>query len=336
MRTRAYLRALHETVPRSIRRSRVCRTAIFSSENYSHEINKVTLDTGASSASYIGKEALARFPDVIRRPCRHKVRLGDGITDIVIDELVVLEVSPINDYGEQLAPISTEFYVIEKLGEEALIGLPDILGNYYDYFLSILGSGPSKKPVQVPGNIVTDISSICDDFEDELYKRNPRIKVLHRLAKTARNKLSRYTAVKHKVFNDPEALPRFVTNSVNMIEDEYRVSPKYGSVYADGRVESMVAFISMPMENHLMLNTGDVVKPWELEPEECPEELGTPDALSFGEDILYFMEMSVEDSQREYLEQIEEHISAGMNKDCAKIRALLQRPSSIETFAPSQ
>ena len=47
------------------------------------------------------------------------------------------------------------------------------------------------------------------------------------------------------------------------------------------------------------------------------------------------MEMSVEDSQREYLEQIEEHVSKGMNKDCAKVLDLLRKPTSIETFAPS-
>ena len=326
---------LHENLPQSTRRSKVCRTAKFSSPSFSEYIDRVTYDTGASSASYIGKSALKNFPDAKRHPCRHAVRLGDGVTDIIIDEIVTLDITPINDYGEELEPISTELYVIEKLGNEALIGLPEILGNFFDYFVSILGSGPRKKPVKVLGNIVSDIQSICDDFEDELYKRNPRVKILHRLAKTARRKLACYVSVKDKVVADPEAYSTFSNEVDNTEASEYRVSKKFGTVFADSRVEHMVAFISMPMDNHLILNTGDIVKPWEHEPEECPEELSTPDALPFGEDILNFMEMSVEDSQREYLEQIEEHVSAGMNKDCAKVLDLLRRPTSMETFAPS-
>ena len=334
-RTQTFLRALHENIPRSARRSRVCRAMKFSSELNEAIIDRVTSDTGASSANYIGKKALDRFPDAEVFPCRHNVRLGDGATSVLINGFVVLEVSPIDDYGEELPPISTEFFIMEKLGDEAIIGLPDILGNFFDYFLSILGSGPSKKPIKVLGNIVSDIQDICDSFEDELYKRVPRIKILHRLAKTARNKLSRYTAVKGKVLSDPEAYSTFVNNSVNLSNDEYRVS-KHGTVYADSRVEAMVAFISMPMENHLFINTGDIVKPWELEPEECPEELSTPDALSFSDDILHFMEMPVEDSQREYLESIDEHVSNLMMQQCPKVKDLLQRPTSIETFAPSQ
>ena len=226
-RTQTYLRTLHETVPRSARRSRVCRSAKFSSELHQAQIDRVTLDTGASSANYIGKSAVNRFPDVEIRPCRHNVRLGDGETNLTLDGYVILTVTPMNDYGEELEPVTAEFYIMEKLGDEAIIGLPDILGSFYDYFLSVLGSGPSKKPVKVLGNIVSDIQDICDDFEDELYKRAPRIKVLHRLAKTARNKLSRYTAVKSKVLNDPEATSTFVINSVNLNNDEYRVSKHY-------------------------------------------------------------------------------------------------------------
>ena len=127
---------------------------------------------------------------------------------------------------------------------------------------------------------------------------------------------------------------KYYCRSISLINDEYRVS-KHGIVYADDRVESMVAFISMPLEHHLYLNTGDVVKPWQHEPVECPEEASTPDALPFGEDILHFMEMSVEDSQREYLDSMDEHISDGMKKACPKIRTLLEKPTSIETFAPS-
>ena len=47
------------------------------------------------------------------------------------------------------------------------------------------------------------------------------------------------------------------------------------------------------------------------------------------------MEMPVEESQREYLDSIDEHVSDGMKKTCPKIKSLLERPTSIETFAPS-
>jgi hypothetical protein len=54
------------------------------------------------------------------------------------------------------------------------------------------------------------------------------------------------------------------------------------------------------------------LEPWSLLPELCPEEVDTPDPLSFGEDILHFMECSVDESREEYFEMLPKHISEDM------------------------
>jgi hypothetical protein len=39
-----------------------------------------------------------------------------------------------DNYGDYTDPITTAFYVVPTLGNEVIVGLPDILGNYFDHF----------------------------------------------------------------------------------------------------------------------------------------------------------------------------------------------------------
>jgi len=44
----------------------------------------------------------------------------------------------LDDYGSPTEPMYTELYVVDGLGDEVIIGLPDILGSYFDFFVSAL------------------------------------------------------------------------------------------------------------------------------------------------------------------------------------------------------
>ena len=82
-----------------------------------------------------------------RRQCDHFVRLGDGKTHVRVTEEVDLNVALYDDYGDLQSPILTTFYVIDSLGTDVIIGLPALLGDYYNFFLTVMRRGArSKEP----------------------------------------------------------------------------------------------------------------------------------------------------------------------------------------------
>ena len=79
-----------------------------------------------------------------------------------------------------------------------------------------------------------------------------------------------------------------------------------------------------------------LVQPWKAVPELCPEDEETPHPLSFNDDTLAFMEVSVEESRREYLTELDTHVSDEMKKQCPSIMNLLKSDLALDVFAPSE
>ena len=345
--TTQLLRILHENVPRSKNKSIVIREAIATSNDCIGEtlLSKLTLDTGASNGNYIGKKFIVEnFSDAVFEPCDHRVRLGDGKSIMSIKQTVVLNISLLNDYGERTSPISTEFYVSENLGDEAIIGLPDLLGNYFDFFKRVLEGATKRKPLPATERVIYDLNRICDEFEEELlYSRFPNIRRIKKLVKKARKLTTSYSGTKRDVKADPhvrtviqnrcpEQTPE-VEESVGSHSIMFLVSEKHGVVYEDDRVETILAAIEVCADNY---TTGEILHPWREPPDICEEEEMTPDPVSISEDILHFMEMSVEESRSEYSGILLEHIDKKMLQECPKILDRLKEKDCIETFAPSK
>lgn len=330
---------MHDLLPRSVRKNVVVRQGVVKVGDIVYMLNKITYDTGASNGNYIGRLALREFRDIKLIPCMHKARLGDGTSILTITEKCFLSICPVNDYGEELDPIETEFFIIEDLGDEAIIGLQDILGSYYDFFSGLLAMAANKrKPVQsnVGQTIVSDLDAICSNFEDELYKSKPSFKKLNALVKRARNKLMKYSSTKSLVQADPKVLNIIVNSTDTGISTAMLLSKVHGWVYEDDRVEEICASIELCLDNASpLVKPGDIMKPWINEPEECPEETETPDPLAFGADPLRFMEMSVAESVDEYMRDVRSHIGEKMLAAVPEVLDLLALPDSIESFAPS-
>ena len=114
-------------------------------------------------------------------------------------------------------------------------------------------------------------------------------------------------------------------------------SEKHGTVYADSRVESILAAIEDTTNLEFTdYAPGSLLEPWAELPVLCPEEEETPDPLAFGSDVLRFMELSVEESRKEYMDLLPKHVSEGMAKACPKVFDLLQSHMAQEIFAPSR
>ena len=327
-------RMLHEAVPRSVNKSAVVRSGTAALVGSDTKLKtRVTLDTGADNGSYIGRDAITALgPDCKVEPCRHRVRLGDGKTTLTVTEMVYVDIQLEDNYGELTDPVTTAFYVVPSLGYDVIVGLPDILGNYFDHFSAFLHEARQNR---LRHGVVSRLEGLCNRITEELCREDPRTNHLSKLCSAAKQEASSYLSLKRRVCSDPSAVLILASapdgDTVEVIKSE-----KFGTVYADFRVENILAAIedttNLEFTDHPL---GSILEPWAEEPILCPEEEETPDPLAFGEDVLRFMELSVEESRREYLDLLPKHVSDAMAKACPKVFDLLTSYMAQEIFAPS-
>ena len=106
----------------------------------------ILLDTGASSANYIGDNLFNRSPIDVRAcvPCNHIARLGDGKTKLTVNRKIRLDLHLYEDDNldnEKLVVVKNlEFLVIpfEGFRDQIIIGRPTILGPLLQYFVNML------------------------------------------------------------------------------------------------------------------------------------------------------------------------------------------------------
>jgi hypothetical protein len=183
------------------------------------ELQRIILDTGASNGNYVGEKVLVRMgiPLTKCKNCSHEVRLGDGRTKILLDKQISLGVVFFKNEQVEAARVDAlEFFVVNSLGDEAIIGIHALLGPLYDFFIDFLVDA-------------------------------------HKIAHT--NKLRRFH------------------------------SHDWGPEYQEPEPYSLL-------------------DPWKNPPVVCPEDEATPIPTSFSDDVLFFMEVSVEESRRVYLDMV--------------------------------
>jgi RNase H-like domain found in reverse transcriptase len=325
---------VHALVPRSVRRSVVVREGEIISHGNTYYLPKLTLDTGASSGNYIGAALLRQLPGVTLQPCRHRALLADGKTCVNVTNMVTLEIRLYDDLGDLSAPVSTDLYVIESLGEQIIVGLPAILGEYFDFFSAVLNRG--RKSVPVRQEQVHRLQHIGDLICAEVMSRTPRPGKLRRLRRELSHHLHKYTEQKLNVLADPCSTQVLHNNGSGSTVEVIR-SRKYGSVYSDSRVEELCHSLCNLTEVVTTAQPGDIIEPWALDLDPiADEEAWTPDPLSFPEAILHFMEVSPDEARREYLDEVVTHVSADMAAACPQVLDLLRSPVALDVFAPME
>ena len=322
-------------MPRSVNRSVVVREGQIMHDNQAYFVSKLTLDTGASSGNYIGAAALARIPGIDVEPCRHRAVLGDGKTVVEVTQSVTLTLRLYNDYNHLCSPITTELYVINTLGDQIIIGLPSILGEFYDFFAAIMERGRIKRTATgQTGGTFERIQRLTDAIRDEVAKSCPSSRVLKKLQAQLKKVCKSYETRKRQVLKDPSATQILLNDSKGSTV-EFVTSRKLGVVYADDRVEVLHAFLHQLAEPISTVSPGEVVEPWSAEPDpEAEEILATPDPLSFSEDILHFMEIDPAEARDEYRGELTDHISAEMLKACPHVMDLMRSDKALDVFAP--
>jgi hypothetical protein len=324
-----FLAALEDSLPEKVRgASVVIRAGQIKIGEVMVEVPKLTLDTGASDKSYIGEEMVAEIGSVVRLPCRHKAWLADGRSSVVVTERVILPIQVFDVNNELTGAIWTELYIIPTLGKEIIIGLPDILGNYWSIFIDLLESARDEKR-QLGGARIQQLRSIV---QKELEKRQPSRDILRCAARESKEILSGYSRAKQRILQD-KAHKRVISSS-SRTADELLVSARYGVAYADSRIEDMVLQLQNAVENPLLVE-GEIYDPWTKDPPSCPEEDDTPDALAFGEDILHYLEMGVSEARKEYLDLLPTRVTEDFVKAVPAVMDLLRSEKAQEVFVPS-
>lgn len=208
-------------------------------------IEKATMDTGAKAGTYAGLGVIRRLGAKLV-PSTHRARLGDGKTVIRVAGEACVTLALYTKNGKLTAPERLKVYVLEDLGDEVLVGLPDILLKFYEFF-----------------------SEILNDSREALV----RAQIL-------------------KV----EAMPLTLEDKDQGVEYE----------------------------------------PWSKPIQTCVEEDETLDSLAMGEDVLNFMENTIEESMREYDELLKTQVDPAMKAACPKIMELLQSDLAKTVFVPTE
>jgi hypothetical protein len=329
------LNVMQDSLPQTKDLKSVIMEARISSGANSRYIPKCTLDTGANRGNYIGREALSliQFPRMF--PCRHSARLGDGKTYVTINEGVVLRVQIFKEDGSLSEPIEASFFVVETLGEEMIVGLQDLLGNFFEIFAEILESAANRKlPSRQVDDTLKFFQRLFLDLQTEVEKPFPSNSRLKQLVKQARKKGSSYRNAKQRIKHDKLAT-RAILDDGEGHTQACLISEMYGWCFEEDCIEDALNSLETGFTGREPA-AGEILKPWTHVMELCPEEELTPDPVSISEDILHFMEVSVEEARSEYLDLLDSHVSADMKKECPKVLDLLRSEQAQNVFSPSR
>ena len=79
-----------------------------------------------------------------------------------------------------------------------------------------------------------------------------------------------------------------------------------------------------------------ILEPWTIPPDICPEDESTPLPVLFPDDIIYFMETTVEESRREHCEMLLDHISKEFLQACPEVIEFMKSDAALDVFAPRE
>ena len=290
-------------------------------------VDKALLDTGASHGNYAGKSLIDRLVGVEVKPCSHRVKLGDGSTLVHINEYVTVEVQILDDEENLTEPMFVDFYVMPELGSEVIIGIHEILGNFYDIFTTILERARARQPAVR----VERLYQLYNNCKNELCSPEPSRKKLKAYGNEAKQIGSWYHRHKLRIQQD-----KFHTQTERVGTDGRMFSvvssTRFGTAYADDSVERLSEIVQQLKDFPI----GQVLEAWSMPTESCPEEDETPDALAMGAHWLRYLEVPVAESREEYRQLLQTNISPDMLAAAPRVMDIMTSDDAIECFAPSR
>ena len=286
------------------------------------------LDTGAQGSNFISRKLYNQLPPTttaLSKPVDRVVRLGDSSSLSVILE-IPLTVSFLDSNGYD--HVHTVWYsVLDVLSHDIIIGLIDLIGPYYNLFEDSITSSRHIATANQLGDHLDTITSQLLNTSMTTHTppivRNALFLDQQQQAYCSRKKLicaSSNTNIDLLALQDGSSA-------------EILSHPLHGSVYSDNRIESRYQLLSSMLLRPL---PGDIIPPWSKPIDDlAPEELNTPDPTSFPDDILLYLNTTVEAARTLYNADLETHVTAGIRQACPHIMDLLTSELAYDVFVPS-
>ena len=109
-------------------------------------MGKVLFDSGALQSSYISRDLVDKNRDAWKgKIVRHKglVRLGDNQTTKEVNERITLRME-FEDANQTQHAAEVTAWIFDMPGLDAIIGLPDIIESYLEYFIEFLRTSKER------------------------------------------------------------------------------------------------------------------------------------------------------------------------------------------------
>jgi hypothetical protein len=104
------------------------------------ELTNVLFDSGALHSSYISKSFIEKHKYYLQpyiQDANINVRMADNVTTVHIDKVAILDLE-FTDSNEIIHIASVSLPIFDMTNNDAIIGLPDIIGKYHILFKDML------------------------------------------------------------------------------------------------------------------------------------------------------------------------------------------------------
>ena len=253
----------------------------------------VTLDTGADSGNYIGAGAIIGL-ELESLPVQHTARLGDGKAVLAVTRQVQLSISLERPNAIWTDCIYVDFFVVETMGNQAIIGLPTLMGSLYGYFFETIVSGGTFTSSE---KLLVELIQLLDELRFQFKSPDPDFERCRVLLGDANVHGSDFRKIQDQI-----------KSHLSSIEDVDVLDPGPGSL----------------------------LPPWTKEDEPAPEELDTPEPLSFPENMFYYFKGSHQEALLEYRNEVLSRVEPEFLEACPQIKNLLFSEVAEQVFCPAE
>ena len=244
------------------------------------------------------------MPSSIRslsRPTNRVVRLGDSRSLPVHLEVPLTLAIP--DSLGHIHAHNLYYSVLDVLSHDAIIGLVDLIGPYYDLFEDSISSSRKLADSSSLINHIDDISTAVNAITASVPTSasfDPQT-----LALQKQEYHNRKMSICASSFTTVDSLALQDGSSVQVL-----FHPTQGTVYADNSIEHRYDLLTSILVTPI---AGQTIPPWSRPIDTiAPEESATPDPTSFPDDILTYLTTTHDEAKESYLADLDTHVTPEM------------------------
>jgi RNase H-like domain found in reverse transcriptase/Reverse transcriptase (RNA-dependent DNA polymerase)/Chromo (CHRromatin Organisation MOdifier) domain len=296
------------------------------------EFDKALLDTGAHGSNFISLQLFRRLPLHIQRQAQRTdrtVRMGNK-QEVNVTLEIPLTVSILDSKGEAHQAL-LYFSIFEALSFDIVIGLIDLVGPLFYLFMDSLYLA---RQLLAKSSFTESIGKLTDNILHNLLTMTPKARSSYTRS-VGRHRVH-YSTLKSDIMCASDTSIKLQTlsdgSTVQLLSH-----PILGDIFLDNQVEDQLTFLSLALNDFDLDGPlpGETVPPWSLPLDAiAPEELETPEPLTFPEDILTYLSTTFDEAKSTYDTDLLSHVSSSMQSSCPRVMGILNSPLAHSVFIP--